>query len=108
MAVRALQIRGNMVTIDNRWNLPYSLLLCKTFNAHINVEYCHSVQANMYICKYINKGSDQATFSLRNPHDEVENYLNGRYISTSEAVWRLFEFPIHNRYPTVVHLAAHL
>lgn len=103
-----LQIRGNMVTIDNRWIVPYSPLLCKTFNAHINVEYCHSVQAIKYICKYINKGSDQATFSLRNPQDEVENYLNGRYISTSEAVWRLFEFPIHDRYPTVVHLAVHL
>ena len=34
--------------------------------------------------------------------------MNGRYISTSEAVWRLLEFPIHERYPTVVHLAVHL
>ncbi|GBP23366.1 Protein ALP1-like [Eumeta japonica] len=30
------------------------------------------------------------------------------YISTSEADWRLFEFPVHDRHPTVVHLAVHL
>ncbi|XP_023232360.1 uncharacterized protein LOC111632213 [Centruroides sculpturatus] len=103
-----LNIRGRTVTIDNRWIVPYSAILCRSFNIHINVEYCHSVQAIKYICKYINKGSDQATFSIRNPHDKVENYLNGQYISTSESVWRILEFPIHNRYPTVVHLAVHL
>ena len=34
--------------------------------------------------------------------------MNGRYISTSEAIWRLLEFPIHDRHPTVVHSAVHL
>ncbi|XP_055915855.1 uncharacterized protein LOC129948797 [Eupeodes corollae] len=106
--IGALNVRGRTVNIDNRWIVPYSPILCRSFNAHINVEYCHSVQAIKYICKYINKGSDQATFSVRNAHDEVENYLNGRYISTSEAVWRILEFPIHDRHPTVVHLAVHL
>ncbi|XP_055904241.1 uncharacterized protein LOC129940040 [Eupeodes corollae] len=106
--IAALNVRGRTVNIDNRWIVPYTPILCRSFNAHINVEYCHSVQAIKYICKYINKGSDQATFSVRNAHDEVENYLNGRYISTSEAVWRILEFPIHDRHPTVVHLAVHL
>jgi len=95
-------------TINNRSVVPYSPILCRSFNVHINVENCHSVQAIKYICKYINKGSDQATFSVRNAHDEVENYLNGRYISTLEAVWRLLEFPIHERNPTIVHLVVHL
>ncbi|GFQ83521.1 ATP-dependent DNA helicase [Trichonephila clavata] len=31
-----------------------------------------------------------------------------RYISSIEAVWRLLNFPIHQRYPTVAHLAVHL
>ncbi|XP_060861792.1 uncharacterized protein LOC132938799 [Metopolophium dirhodum] len=74
-----LNIRESTFNIDNRWIVPYSPLLCRTFNAHINVEYCHSVQAIKYICKYINKGSDQANFSVKNPNDEVENYVNGRY-----------------------------
>ncbi|XP_022232059.2 uncharacterized protein LOC111080631 [Drosophila obscura] len=32
----------------------------------------------------------------------------GRYISSNEAVWRILSFPIHDRHPTVVHLAVHL
>lgn len=106
--VATLNVRGQTINIDNRWIVPYSPILCRSFNAHTNVEYCHSVQAIKYICKYINKESDQATFSVKNVHDEIEKYLNGRYISTSEAVWRLLEFPIHDRHPTVVHLAVHL
>ncbi|CAK1595111.1 unnamed protein product [Parnassius mnemosyne] len=53
------------------------------FNAHINVEACSSVRAIKYICKYINKGSDQAIFNFRNtdlanPVDEVQTYQSGR------------------------------
>jgi len=32
----------------------------------------------------------------------------GRYVSSNEAIWRIFSFAIHERYPTVVHLAVHL
>ena len=32
----------------------------------------------------------------------------GRYISSNEVVWRILNFPIHERSPTVVHLAVHL
>lgn len=35
-------------------------------------------------------------------------YESGRYLSSSEAVWRIFAFPFHERYPTVLHLAVHL
>ncbi|XP_071575068.1 uncharacterized protein [Temnothorax nylanderi] len=103
-----LNIRGKIVRIDNRWIVPYCPMLTRCLQAHINVEYCHSVQAIKYICKYINKGSDQATFTVQNKMDEVKKYLNGRYISTSEACWRFFDFSIHERYPTVMHLAVHL
>ena len=34
--------------IDNGWIVPYCPLLSKTFNAHINVEYCNSVKAIKY------------------------------------------------------------
>lgn len=35
--------------------------------------------------------------------DEISQFQMGRYISSNEAVWRIFSFPIHDRYPTVVH-----
>ncbi|XP_050335786.1 uncharacterized protein LOC126762783 [Bactrocera neohumeralis] len=105
------------IDIDNRWVVPYSPLLSKTFNAHINVESCSSVKSIKYICKYVNKGSDMAVFRIENTNvhspplnqnDEITNYQIGRYVSSNEAVWRIFGFPIHERDPAVIHLAVHL
>lgn len=99
------------VDIDNKWIVPYSPILSKMFKAHINVEYCNSVKSIKYICKYVNKGSDQAVFGIQNDGqtiDEINGYREGRYISSNEAVWRILSFPIHERYPTVVHLSVHL
>ncbi|KIH67418.1 hypothetical protein ANCDUO_02256 [Ancylostoma duodenale] len=81
------------------------------FEAHINVEYCNSVKSIEYICKYVNKGSDMAVFSLENEKcalDEIMQYLMGRYASTNEGVWHILSFSIHERYPPVVHLSVHL
>jgi len=75
--IATLTFRGQTINIGNRWVVPYSPILYRSFNAHTNVEYCHSVQAIKYIFKYINKVSDQAIFSVRNAHNEFENYLNG-------------------------------
>ncbi|GFY23468.1 uncharacterized protein LOC104236095 [Trichonephila clavipes] len=98
--------------IDNSWVVPYSPLLFRIFKAHINVEYCNSVKSIKYICKYVTKGSDAAMFAVANEManqlDEVTIYQQGKYIISSEAVWHLLNFPIHQRYPTVVHLAVHL
>lgn len=99
------------IDIDNRWIVPYSPMLSKTFKAHINVEFCNSVKSIKYITKYVNKGSDMAVFEVRNasgPSDEIEQYQLGRYISSNEAIWRILSFPIHERHPTVTHLSVHL
>ncbi|XP_067930983.1 uncharacterized protein [Watersipora subatra] len=100
------------ITLDNRWIVPYCpLLLSKVFNTHINVEFCNSVKSIKYICKYVNKGSDQAVFGLERDGaqvDEVARYESGRYISANEAMWRIFSLPIHARHPTVQHLSVHL
>ncbi|GBP46227.1 hypothetical protein EVAR_82226_1 [Eumeta japonica] len=59
---------------------------------------------------YVTKGSDMAVFGIasENANDEISNFQMGRYVSTNEALWRLLSFQIHERYPTVVHLAVHL
>ncbi|GFQ83909.1 ATP-dependent DNA helicase [Trichonephila clavata] len=56
----------NNADIDIGWVMPYLSLLSKTFNAHINVEFCSSVKSIKYICKYVNKGSDMAAFHIEN------------------------------------------
>lgn len=40
--------------------------------------------------------------------DEINNFLDGRYICASEASWRLLGFDIHHRFPTVERLPVHL
>ncbi|CAG4945293.1 unnamed protein product [Parnassius apollo] len=72
---------GAFETLDNSWIVPYSPFLCKMFNAHIIVEACNSqnsVHAIKYICKYINKGSDQAIFNLRSEGYKDLQTVNGR------------------------------
>ncbi|XP_049826248.1 uncharacterized protein LOC126266388 [Aethina tumida] len=102
------------IDIDNRWVVPYSSLLSKSYNAHVNVEFCSSVKSIKYICKYVHKGSDMAVFRVENTNvnappvnknDEITLYQIGRYISSNEAAWRIFGFPIHERDPAVVQLA---
>ncbi|XP_062499662.1 uncharacterized protein LOC134176977 [Corticium candelabrum] len=74
------------------------------FQCHINVEVCNSIKAIKYVIKYVSKGTDMAAFALtrNNPRDEVDLYQAARYVSCSEACWRLFGFSIHERYPAVV------
>ncbi|XP_071044430.1 uncharacterized protein [Parasteatoda tepidariorum] len=38
----------------------------------------------------------------------MTHYQMGRYISSNEAIWRIFTFPVHERDPAVVHLTVHL
>jgi len=40
--------------------------------------------------------------------DEIQNYLDGRYVSASEACHRLFAFDLHGMQPNVYRLAIHL
>ena len=50
-----------------------------------------------------------ATIGIRDVgNDEISEYQNGRYICSSEAVWRILGFPIHERYPSIQRLAVHL
>lgn len=98
---------GNHVTVDNSWVVPYSPILSKMFNAHINVDTCGSISAIKYICKYVNSSSRQVMFNFKNDN-EISTYQSGRYVSSNEAVWRLLGFPLHERHPALIHLSVHL
>jgi len=95
-------------TIDHRWVVPHNPYLSWKYKAHINIKICASVQAIKYIHKYIYKGSDQTTVQVDALQDEIKQYLQGRYIGPTEAIWRLFEYGMHEEWPPVTHLALHL
>ncbi|XP_065640398.1 uncharacterized protein LOC136072928 [Hydra vulgaris] len=103
-----INIKGN--NVDNRWVVPYNPWLSKKYQAHINVEACMSVKAVKYLYKYIYKGHDCANVLINEQvnHDEINTFLDCRYVSAPEALWRIFEYPIshmsHSTIPLKVHL----
>ena len=100
----------NEVLVTNANVVPYNPMLSRLFNAHINVEMCSSIKVVQYITKYLCKGSDAAMYSVDDPNilDEIRRYQLGRYVSSNEADWRLFSFPIHERLPPITRLDVHL
>ncbi|XP_074326602.1 uncharacterized protein LOC141664545 [Apium graveolens] len=107
--------RGNSVEkkgalLDNRYVIPYNRNLLVNFDTHINVELCNWARSIKYIFKYINKGPDRATAVIETAEerDEIRAYLDCRYISVCMACWRIFQFSINYRYPSVERLPFHL
>jgi len=112
------QIIKNGISLDNRHVVPCNKHLLMKYQAHINMEWCNQSSSIKYLFKYINKGYDRITASVesengastssRNNQDEIKKYLDCRYVSPSEACWRIFAFPIHGRKPAVERLFFHL
>ncbi|KAK9073129.1 hypothetical protein SSX86_007452 [Deinandra increscens subsp. villosa] len=105
------------VELDCRNVVPYNKILLKRYQAHINVEWCNQGSSIKYLFKYINKGPDRANVkfvqtgnedSNDEPVDEIKNHFNCRYVSACEAAWRIHEFPVHYRTPSVIRLPFHL
>jgi ATP-dependent DNA helicase PIF1 len=102
--------------MDSRWVVPYNPYLSLKYNCHINVEHCASVKSVKYIYKYVYKGHDctNLEFKLKDNeineirHDEIKQFLNARYVSAPEAMWRILEYPLHDSSHTVCRLAVHL
>jgi hypothetical protein len=117
---------------DNRWVLPYNPYLTMRYQCHINVEVCSSITAVKYLYKYVYKGHNRALAVVQPKAgalpavapqaatggvdgnnvlaawDEVQNYLDGRYVSANEACHWLFAFDLHGMHPNVYRLAVHL
>jgi len=105
-------VKGRHV-LDNRYVVPYNPYLCKVFGCHINVEICSSIQSVKYLYKYVYKGHDRiqarvaASDETSTSRDEPQRYLDARYVSASEAFWRICEFSLQKMYPSVYSLQIH-
>jgi hypothetical protein len=97
------------IMLCNDYVVPYIKELLMRYNTHINVEICCQLMLIKYLFKYVNKGPDRCRMVLQNEtNDEIQAYLNCHFICPYEAVWRLFQFPIHSRNPPVERLQVHL
>ncbi|KAI7949992.1 hypothetical protein MJO28_008813 [Puccinia striiformis f. sp. tritici] len=91
---------------DNRNVVPYNKYLTLTFECHINVEVPVNTTAIKYLYKYITKGHDRSYLKVEGC-DKTKAFIDARYISPPEAAWRLFKFPMSDRFPAVQRLAIH-
>nr|XP_047141044.1 uncharacterized protein LOC101235432 [Hydra vulgaris] len=105
---RVVIIKGNQV--DNRWVVPYNPWLSKKYQAHINVEACMSIKSVKYLYKYVYKGHDCANVVINESvdHDEINTYLDCRFVSAPEALWRIYEYSISDMSHTIIRLQIHL
>jgi len=92
--------------------MPYSLFLLGTFDYHLNVEICSTINAVKCLYKYAYKGHDCVSFRVaRNNdnenNDEIENYQLARWISPPKATWRVFGFELYDMHPPVQPLLIH-
>ncbi|GKA81789.1 DNA helicase [Tanacetum coccineum] len=108
--------------LDNCNVVPYNRMLCLAFHAHINVEYCGWSMLIKYLFKYISKGPDRIIAKVNRSIgdtstsmgekdiqvDEIQNYVDGRFVCPFKACWRISEFPIHYREPAVQILNVYL
>ncbi|GBN41537.1 hypothetical protein AVEN_90633-1 [Araneus ventricosus] len=102
-------VRGREMA--NRFVVPYNPYLLLKYNAHISVEVCTSLRAVEYIYKYIYKGSDCANMVLtagQVQYNEIANYIDARYVSAPEAMWRLLGSHVHDRSQAAIRLPVHL
>jgi len=89
--------------------VPYNPYLSLTYNCHINVEVCTSVKSVKYLFKYIYKGHDCATVRLDTlTRNESALFLDTRYISAPEAIWRIRNEKMHDWSHAIKRLALHL
>ena len=97
------------VHLDNKFVVPYNRYLLEKYQAHINMEVCNSITAVKYLYKYVYKGHDRVMVEFQaGQHDEVQRYVDARYVSASEGCWRIFHYDLQDRYPSIQRLALHL
>jgi len=61
-----------------------------------------------YNHKYIYEGHDCTIVQFGHEPNEVEQYLDVKYVSALEVAWRLFAMDMHEKQPNVVCLVLHL
>ncbi|KAJ0254528.1 Helitron helicase-like domain-containing protein, partial [Hirschfeldia incana] len=115
--------------LSNNFVVPHNVDLLKKYNAHINVEWCNRTSAVKYLFKYITKGVDRASAVIEEGYtapasdslgstepkqktikrrNEIQDFVEARYLSACESMWRTFAFQIHKRKPAVEKLIIHL
>ncbi|KAL4619591.1 hypothetical protein ACB092_06G090900 [Castanea dentata] len=84
--------------------VPYNPWLLLKYNFLINVEICCSIECVKYLYKYVYKCPDRVSTEIRPipNYDEVQQYIDARWVCALEACWKIFVFPIDIRMPSAL------
>ncbi|KAF3405665.1 ATP-dependent DNA helicase PIF1 [Penicillium rolfsii] len=104
---------------EDRWVTPHVPVLVHLLDCHIYADVCSTATIFLYLFKYLFKGPDRARFGIRALHDtradgeeeqvdEFRDYMNARYLSSSEAAYRILNFHTVSKRPGVRCLSVHL
>ncbi|CAH1435737.1 unnamed protein product [Lactuca virosa] len=114
-----VKVGNEDIMLDNRYVVPHNVELLVKYGCHINVEYCNQGSLIKYLFSYINKGHDRATAVLEGPdrtryfismlhhENEIEEYINCRYICVSDSCWKLLGSEMQYRSVVVERLPFH-
>jgi hypothetical protein len=78
------------------------------FNAHINVKVSANIRSVKYLFKYVYKGPDRVATMIVSLTNEIQQYIDARYLSVVEGVNSLLSFKKHTEWPLVIRLVVHL
>ncbi|XP_046399926.1 uncharacterized protein LOC124166438 [Ischnura elegans] len=95
-------MRRNRVVTDE-WIVPCNPVVLLLMECHCNLEVATSQRVVKYLFKYINKGPDRARVAIVEDQS-MDDHANLQYISACEALWRILEYDLSCREPTVFNL----
>jgi hypothetical protein len=98
----------NGFAYNNQWVVPHNPYLTKMFNAHIIVEVFVGIRSVKYLFKYIYKGPDRVATVIVGLTNEIQQYIDTRYLSTAKGIDSLLSFKKHTKWPPVTRLVVHL
>ena len=107
---RKVLVRGH--ELDNQWVVSCNPYLLATYDYHLNVEICSTIEAVKYLYKYIYKGHTRILYQLVAQQidgivDEIKNFQFERWICAPEALWQIYAFDLNQIYPAVMALQLH-
>lgn len=84
--------------------------LLRKYRTHINVRAVTNLACVGYLFKYLFKpdtGDETVKARSTGPRDEGEEYFEVRYVTASEAIWRILQFYLFRRSVSVITLPVH-
>uniref|UniRef100_A0A914YRQ3 ATP-dependent DNA helicase n=1 Tax=Panagrolaimus superbus TaxID=310955 RepID=A0A914YRQ3_9BILA len=107
-----INFKGSPFNVDNRSVVPYNMYLLKRYKCHINIEIVCSLRSVNYLYKYLFKGAAAIDIEIRanneGVYDEVQSFLNARYLCSHETYHRLRKFKMHYCSESIERLQVHL